>query len=382
MSPLLFTLCLNRIVDRLNGVWKEEVWNVLLYADDALVFGKSEGEITQKLNVYRTECREMGLEVNEGKSEMMVIGKQGVKKERIAGFEVKKEIKYLGVWIDEKGSFKKTVKERIKRSETMRKFVSYVISGRKRKMELGKVIWKGAVVPTLIHGLAAMGLEKTGMDRMEVEQRKFGRGLLEVSGSVPKEFVERELGVSCQKERVDRVRIRMAKRILERGGKMREEIVKNWNSGFAWIKELRNNIRWIGIQEEEFEEMELKEINKAMRVARNRDWEEGMRGKRSLRWYGMICEKGLNGRSWRSEEVDRVTKRYWSGMMEHRIRVEEVCDCGETEGMESVEHFLRRCYRTKEWRKDWNVREDEEMVEILTERGEGLMDLERRRRVV
>ena len=49
---------------------------------------------------------------------------------------------------------------------------------------------------------------------------------MEVSGSVPKEFVERELGISCQKERVDRVRIRMAKRILERGGKMRDDIVK------------------------------------------------------------------------------------------------------------------------------------------------------------
>ena len=192
VSPLLFTLCLNRIVDRLNEVWWEETWNVLLYADDALVLGKSEREMVEKINVYRAECREMGLKVNEEKSEMMVVGKQVERKERIEGFTVKKEIKYLGVWIDEKGCFKRTMNERVKRSETMRRYVSYLIKGRKRRLELGKIIWKGAVVPTIIYGVAAIGSEKTMMERMEIEQRKFGRGLLELPGSVPKEFIEKE----------------------------------------------------------------------------------------------------------------------------------------------------------------------------------------------
>ena len=50
---------------------------------------------------------------------------------KIAGFEVKKEIKYLGVWIDDKRSMK---------TKRLRNWVSYLVGGKRRKMEMGRII--------------------------------------------------------------------------------------------------------------------------------------------------------------------------------------------------------------------------------------------------
>ena len=47
-SPLLFILCLNRVVDVINKIWKEERWNLLMYADDALIMAKTERELQEK----------------------------------------------------------------------------------------------------------------------------------------------------------------------------------------------------------------------------------------------------------------------------------------------------------------------------------------------
>jgi len=102
LSPLLFVVCLNKVVDELNRIWYEENVNVVMYADDALILGRSRRELEEKINVYVCACRDMGLDVNREKSEILVLGGDG-NKDRIAGIEVKDSIKYLGLEINKKG---------------------------------------------------------------------------------------------------------------------------------------------------------------------------------------------------------------------------------------------------------------------------------------
>ena len=107
------------------------------------------------------ECGEIGLEVNKLKSEIMVVGeKEKEKEEHIEGIEIKEVIRYLGVWIDNKGTLKKTVMDRVQKSQRMRRYVNYLIAGRQRKLELGRIMWKGAVIPGIVFGLFATGGEK------------------------------------------------------------------------------------------------------------------------------------------------------------------------------------------------------------------------------
>ena len=80
----------------------------------------------------------LGLEVNMYKSDVMIVGSGDGCESKIAGFEVKKEIKYLG----DKGSMKRTMCEKVIKAKRLRNWVSYLVGGRRRKMEMGRIIWK------------------------------------------------------------------------------------------------------------------------------------------------------------------------------------------------------------------------------------------------
>mgnify|MGYP000241734625 CR=1 FL=1 len=318
VSPLLFVLLLNKVVDRLNDVWRDERWNILMYADDALILGRSEREIEEKVNVYRSECREMGLEVNVDKSEIMVVGKSPRKE--IAGLRVVEEMKYLGVWFDRKGGMRRTAKEKVESCKRLKNYVGYLVCGRQRKLELGRLIWKGGVVPVVIYGLVAMGGKKGMMDQLELLQRKFGRMLLEVPGNTPWEFVERECRFSGQRDRVEKARIKLLKRILDRESKGKLSVVESWNSGARWIVEVKENLRKNNISVEELEDMSNKELEKKIKDRKRKDWWKGIEEKRSLKWYGRIERLGKAGKEWESDVEDRRMKRYWCGAMEHIMK--------------------------------------------------------------
>ena len=52
--------------------------------------------------------------------------------------------------------------------------------------------------------------------------------MLEVPKGAPREFIDREMGMSDCKYRVVRARLTLAKRMIDRGGKTRESIVEGW----------------------------------------------------------------------------------------------------------------------------------------------------------
>ena len=76
----------------------------------------------------------------------------------------------------------------------------------------------------------------------------------------PREFIDREMGMNDCKYRIVRARLTLAKRMIDRGGKARESIVEGWRVNGKWISELRRSLVEEGIREEEFEEMEMKEL--------------------------------------------------------------------------------------------------------------------------
>ena len=65
-SPVMFVVCMNRLIDGLNNVWKNERYNMLMFADDVIILGRSRREVEEKVNVYKVECRRLGLKINLG----------------------------------------------------------------------------------------------------------------------------------------------------------------------------------------------------------------------------------------------------------------------------------------------------------------------------
>ena len=133
LSPLLFVFCVNGVIDRTNSVWSEERWNVLMHEDDTVLLARSRRELIEKINVFKFEWSEIGLEVNKLKNEIMVVGE----KEHI---DIKKVIRYSQSGLTKKGTLKKTAMDSVQNSQSMRRYVNYFIGERQRKLELGRIM--------------------------------------------------------------------------------------------------------------------------------------------------------------------------------------------------------------------------------------------------
>ena len=53
------------------------------------------GRRTEKVNIYKIECKEMELEIKMDKSEVMIVGGERKHKKTVAGMRVQPEIRYL-----------------------------------------------------------------------------------------------------------------------------------------------------------------------------------------------------------------------------------------------------------------------------------------------
>ena len=99
------------------------------------------------------------------------------------------------------------------------------------------------MIPGIAFELPATGGEKSRVEELDKDQKRFGRGILEVPKNAQKEFVNREMGWSSRMERIDFARLRVAKRMIDRNGKAKESIVKGWSLEGHWIREIKENLR-------------------------------------------------------------------------------------------------------------------------------------------
>ena len=84
-SPFLFSLYMDSVVNKLRvaGVRVEcrgQLITALLYADDVVLFAKSEEEMRVSLRVLSEWCRERSVELNVEKCGVMYVRKRGVRR--------------------------------------------------------------------------------------------------------------------------------------------------------------------------------------------------------------------------------------------------------------------------------------------------------------
>ena len=125
LSPLLFSLYVNSLVEKLRGAGvgvecRGQMVTTLLYADDAVILAENEEQVKRGLKVLEEWCKEWGVEVNVEKSGVMHIRRRGIKRtvetffvndERIGVVE---EYKYLGCMVNDRLNCARMVEERTK----------------------------------------------------------------------------------------------------------------------------------------------------------------------------------------------------------------------------------------------------------------------------
>ena len=140
----------------------------------------------------------------------------------------------------------------------------------------------------------------------------------------------------------------------------------------------------IGTNWREMEEMTRRRLRGLCRGKNEEEWRRNMTTKESLKYYEKWKKKMGRGRMWKSTRKERTIKLYQSGSILTKSRTGvteldrrcEVCD-----EKEDLKHVVMTCKKHKELREQYNIKKEEDMINILfNETKENyIIELDRRR---
>ena len=284
-----------------------------MYADDTILLARSEEELRNKINVFKYECGKLGLIMNEKKSEIMMFGKGVEKKENINGIRVVEEMKYLGVKLrNEKNMTKGYVEEKIKKAQKLDNWIKYLLRGKMLKTVVGKSLWKGMLMPSMLHCMGAIPLKKNEIRKIDNIQMKVYRAILEMPKRTAKEYLLGEIGSSDQWGRDRESKLMLAKHIMDNTVKLKETVMERRGCGVRWLEKCEDYMKEVQLNWEQMEEMSRAEVRRRCKRTSDMEWRKRMVEKKSMRFYGKWKRRMGIGREWRSTKKDRITKMWQS----------------------------------------------------------------------
>ena len=208
ISPRLFTLYINDIVDHFKKVWAPTVslgnltLSLLLFADDAVLIGKSPEELQILLSILEEYLDRKKLVLNIKKTEIVVF--RGIRVNNddqkvefyYKGEKVKESenFKYLGVTLSAKGGWKEHVKQMIKRG----KAVSAAILRNSRlssikDLKMHKYVFNSKVLPTIHYGAELWGHDPA--PQLESIQLQHFKRLIGLHVTTHNQAIKGDLGI-------------------------------------------------------------------------------------------------------------------------------------------------------------------------------------------
>lgn len=208
LSPILFSLFLNELVNRLNNskisdisLNNGEPLNILLYADDAVILADSPINLQKKLHILEKFCSDFNLTVNTAKTKAMIFRKGGRLSRhdkfyyQNCNLEVVSGYTYLGVPFSSSGSFSSAKNHFINKSISATNAMWPILTG-------GKIgspahwfrLFHSLVLSVLSYGSPVWSV--TFFNHLERIQNFFIRKLFNLSMYTPGYIMRLELGQS------------------------------------------------------------------------------------------------------------------------------------------------------------------------------------------
>ena len=204
LSPCLFNMVMVNLDDMLNGhggiTIGETTLNGLYYADDIVLFAKSDHELQNMLDISVSFGVKWGLKFNNKKSQVMVIGKRVTDKLWRLGDQViteTKEYKYLGVMINNQvkdSSHISYLNNKVKKLESYLRFTLAKHMDINR-VHFGDNLWRKAILPSLSHASAIwFNDSKNSKDNLMSIQYKFAKAILKIYSTPSRTGIIGEFG--------------------------------------------------------------------------------------------------------------------------------------------------------------------------------------------
>ncbi|GFN78636.1 endonuclease-reverse transcriptase [Plakobranchus ocellatus] len=232
LSPDLFNLyseTILRNLDEYPGIRiGGRIINNLRYADDTVLIAENKEDLQKLIDIAATESKRMGLELNNKKTEVMVISRRPNLNADlfVDGTKLKQRdsFRYLGTIITQDGKSHTEIKARIAQAKTNFQKMKPLLTNNKITITTRKRALQCYIEPILMYGCEAWTITKEIQKKIEAAEMWFFRRMLRVPWTARKTNEEVLKETESTRSLMNRVRRRQAKFV---GHIMRREGLEN-----------------------------------------------------------------------------------------------------------------------------------------------------------
>jgi hypothetical protein len=185
ISPILFNLVLEKVIREMKiepqkGIkLRNSTIPLLAYADDIILMDESQDGVKRLCGRLNDAAQKVGLQINEQKTEYMIIGRQNWMDQvlEVDHFKFKRvnSFKYLGSIVTEKNDITKEVAARIQAGNRNYYGLEKLLSSRSLSREIKRRLYTSLIRPVILYGSETWALRKSDENKFLILERRILR---------------------------------------------------------------------------------------------------------------------------------------------------------------------------------------------------------------
>ena len=360
-SSVLFKILTYKIIDTIEETgrgYRIYLFKLtqLFFADDGLLLTETIEEAKEIIEILILETKKYGLKLNKEKSNILIFNMKDQPTD-IENIKITNQIKYLGVWINNKRNLFTSHKEKmIQKAQKLANLTYSIIEKSVSKILIGKTYWKNVAIPSIFHADGILNINKTDIRKLQQIENGVYRKILGAAKYAPLCTLRGEIGASLVETRIMKNRLLYIKSINNRDNRLIKEILNDMKEReFKWIKEARKFAEEVGENLTKMEKYKTDLIKKKLREWDTQKWKQEKINKSTLQLYNKWKHNIEEARDYDNGYASVLLYKARSNTLplndrKRHQKKETKCEMCEAP-LEDLEHFLLDCPALEEERR-------------------------------
>lgn len=336
---------------------------------------ESKKELKGKLIILKKELSIFGLNINTEKSKLIIFGMD--KNEDVECIKQVDSINYLGISIsNERNIFKKFIDMKIQKAKGYKYWINSILRKKVLKALIGKVLWKGSILPTILHGAQAIYWNRKQIKEMDSIQRQIMKMILNMPKHTANAYIQGEMGITNHFYRDIKLKLGLLQHIYKNNIKLKSLVQEEWNNTSKWIRSCKEYLNKMNIDITEIEELTTNELKQKVNHKENEEWKIELENNKRLRYYKDRKKEIKYEKDWRNNKEETISRIFQSGsiLTKDIVGQEDKKKCDTCNEIETLEHILKDCKVYKSIRNKHKINSLSVMT-IIFEKTKYLMEL-------
>lgn len=322
----------------------------LFYVDDGLIMAESKIHAENSIDLLEEVAMNCGLSMNKDKCTYMVWNQKWTGTKDIRGIEESKEMKYLGVVINNsKQCFSTHVEQALNKARRMIAVLYSVLGSCCNRLLIGKTFWKGLALSSFMYGSDIIIYGGNTIGKLQSMDNQAYRHILNVPKYTAACGMRSEVGASSALARDMKSKILYMKHGLSQEGSsvLREVMWNDYSEGRSvWAKTLKSYMEKLDLNIEDVVNLKKSQLKSRIKEYDTKEWLKEMEEKSTMSIYRKL-KCGIEEERWFDNTIDagivmkarlNVLKVMTRNFSEGEERNCKMCDEEET-----LLHFLLCC---------------------------------------